>query len=68
MHILFFPTETDFAMSVSLNVKLKRFEKFSNERNEECNKIDFKHHTISAIVTADLITKEFKLVVVLYDL
>ena len=55
-------------MSVSLNIKLKRFETFSNERNEECDNIDFKHHRISAIVTADLITKEVKLVVVLYDL
>ena len=68
MYILFFPTETDFAMSVSLKIKLKRFETFSNERNEECDNIDFKHDRISAIVTADLIIKEVKLVVVLHDL
>ena len=63
-----FPLEKDFAISLSLNITLKRFEIFSHERNEECDNTVFKHHRISAFVTADLITKEVKLVVVLHNL
>lgn len=58
--------EKDFAMSLSLNITLKRFEIFSYERNEECNDV-FRHHRISAFVTDHLITKEVQLVV-LHDL
>ena len=43
MHIVF-PMEDDFAMSLSLNITLKRFEIFSHERNEKWDNTDFKHH------------------------
>ena len=47
--------EKDFAMSLSLNITLKRFEIFSHERDEECDNTIFKHHRIYAFVTADML-------------
>ena len=52
--------EKDFAMSLSLNTTLKRFEIFSHEQNEECDNTVFRHHRIPTFVTADLITKGVK--------
>ena len=60
--------QKDFAMSLSINITLSRFQIFSQKWNEECDNIAFKHHRISAFVTAELFTKEVKLVVVLHDL
>ena len=55
-------------MSLSINITVSRFQIFSQKWNEECDNIAFKHHRISAFVTAELFTKEVKLVVVLHDL
>ena len=56
------------AVKILETMSLNILEIVSHEWNKECDTAVFKHHRISAFVTAIVSTKEFKLVAVLPDL